>query len=564
MPSPASDEPTSDLSNKQSIYSYNDDNKEDSESGPASASDEYVEIPRKPASEYVAVSIFCVMIAIGGFIFGWDTGTISGFVKQTDWIDRFGIRRPDGTKYLSKIRTGLMVAIFNVGCGCGGLLFSRLGDKFGRRPALAMVTTVYVCGIVIQIASINKWYQYMIGRIVSGFGVGGIAVYAPMLISEVAPKHIRGALVSCHQLLVTMGIFLGNCTNYGTRKYHNSRQWRVPLGLCFAWAIIMIIAVGLVPESPRYLLQMGRQEDARRSLAKSNKVSPEDPAITQEVKNLQRALDAEHAGGPSRWMDLFRVKDKSLKRTLMGIFLQAFQQLSGINYFFYYGTSIFKSVGLEDPFETAIVFGVVNFFSTFFGLYFVEHFGRRRCLLWGSAGMTSCMVVFASVGVKRLKPHGENGPSSKGAGNCMIVFSCFFIFCFATTWAPIAHVVVAESFPLRVRAKGIALCNSANWTVNFLIGLFTPFIAGSIGFNYGYVFMGCLCASYFFVFFFVPETKGLTLEEIDALWDEGVLPWKSAKWIPPTKRGANYKEEEMVATDEEMHAEKKKKFSFKF
>lgn len=555
------EEQNSDISNKHSIYYYND-NKEDSESGRASSSDEYIEIPKKAASEYIAVSIFCLMIAIGGFILGWDTGTISGFVKQTDWVRRFGIRRLDGTYYLSKIRTGLLVAFFNVGCAIGGLLFSRLGDKYGRRPALLVVVVVYACGIVIQISSINKWYQYMIGRIVSGCGVGGISVYGPMLISEVAPKHIRGALVACHQLLITMGIFLAYCTNYGTRRYHNSRQWRIPLGLCFAWAITMIIAVVMVPESPRYLLQHGKVEDARRSLAKSNKVNAEDPSIAHEVKNLQSALEAEQAGGPSKWSDLFIVKNKSLYRTMMGFTIQALQQLAGINYFFYYGTSIFKSVGMEDPFETSIVFGTVNFFSTFFGLYFIEHFGRRRCLLWGSAGLVSCMVVFASVGVTRLKPHGKDGPSSKGAGNCMIVFSSFFIFCFACTWAPISHVVVAESFPLKFRAKGIALCNTANWTVAFLIGLFTPFITSAIGFNYGYVFMGCQCAAYFFVFFCVPETKGLTLEEIDALWEEGVLPWKSAKWIPPSKRNITYEEQAVVAADHEESDIKKKRFLF--
>ncbi|AJV01731.1 Hxt7p, partial [Saccharomyces cerevisiae YJM1388] len=181
-----------------------------------------VEIPKRPASAYVTVSIMCIMIAFGGFVFGWDTGTISGFVNQTDFIRRFGMQHKDGTYYLSKVRTGLIVAIFNIGCAIGGIILAKLGDMYGRKMGLIVVVVIYIIGIIIQIASINKWYQYFIGRIISGLGVGGIAVLSPMLISEVSPKHIRGTLVSCYQLMITLGIFLGYCTNYGTKTYTNS------------------------------------------------------------------------------------------------------------------------------------------------------------------------------------------------------------------------------------------------------------------------------------------------------------------------------------------------------
>lgn len=157
------------------------------------------------------------MVAFGGFVFGWDTGTISGFVNQTDFLRRFGQQRSDGTYYLSNVRTGLIVAIFNIGCAIGGITLSKLGDIWGRRLGLVTVVVVYTIGIVIQIASIDKWYQYFIGRIISGLGVGGIAVLSPMLISEVSPKQLRGTLVSCYQLMITCGIFLGYCTNYGTK-----------------------------------------------------------------------------------------------------------------------------------------------------------------------------------------------------------------------------------------------------------------------------------------------------------------------------------------------------------
>ncbi|MCO0638383.1 MFS transporter, partial [Lutimaribacter sp. EGI FJ00014] len=167
-------------------------------------------------------------------------------------------------------------------------------------------------------------------------------------------------------------------------------------------------------------------------------------------------------------------------------------------------------------------------------------YGRRRCLLWGAASMTACMVVFASVGVTRLWPNGKKNGSSKGAGNCMIVFTCFYLFCFATTWAPIPFVVNSETFPLRVKSKCMAIAQACNWIWGFLISFFTPFITGAINFYYGYVFMGCMVFAYFYVFFFVPETKGLSLEEVNDMYAEGVLPWKSASWVPVSKRGADY------------------------
>ena len=508
-----------------------------------------VDIPKKPASAYVTVSIFCLFIAFGGFVFGWDTGTISGFVAQTDFIRRLGQKRADGTHYLSKVRTGLVVSIFNIGCAIGGVILSKLGDVYGRKPGLIIVVVIYVVGIVIQIATIDKWYQYFIGRIISGLGVGGIAVLSPMLISEVSPKHMRGSLVSCYQLMITCGIFLGYCTNYGTKNYSNSVQWRVPLGLCFAWALFMIGGMTFVPESPRYLIEVGRVEEARRSIAISNKVSPDDPAVTFEVENVQAAVEAERLAGSASWGELFSTKTKIFQRLIMGIMIQSLQQLTGDNYFFYYGTIVFKAVGLEDSFETSIVIGVVNFFSTFVGIFLVGRFGRRTCLLWGAATMTACMVVFASVGVTRLWPHGKGNGSSKGAGNCMIVFTCFYIFCFATTWAPLAFVICSETFPLRVKAKCMALAQASNWIWGFLISFFTPFITGAINFNYGYVFMGCLCFSYFYVFFFVPETKGLTLEEVNTMWEEGVLPWKASQWVPPSRRGADYDADALMHDD---------------
>ncbi|SCU91814.1 LADA_0F12244g1_1 [Lachancea dasiensis] len=512
------------------------------------------QLASKGRGDFLFVSICCVMVAFGGFVFGWDTGTISGFVQQTDFKNRFGQINSSGERYLSNVRTGLMVSIFNIGCAIGGIVLGKVGEVYGRRLGLTIVVIIYAVGIVIQIASIDKWYQYFIGRIISGLGVGAITILSPMLISEVAPKHLRGTLVSCYQFMVTGGIFLGYCTNFGTKNYNNSVQWRVPLGLCFAWALFMIAGMSFVPESPRYLVEAGKLEEARRSLARANKAQLEDAVVTLELESIEANVEAEKMAGKAGWKELIVGKPQMLKRTLNGIVVMSLQQLTGDNYFFYYGTTIFKAVGLTDSFETSIVLGVVNFFSTSLSLYTVDRFGRRNCLIYGAMGMVACYVVYASVGVTRLYPEGADHPdvSSKGAGNVLIVFACFYIFCFATTWAPIAYVLISETYPLRVKGKAMSIASASNWMWGFLISFFTPFITSAINFYYGYVFMGCMIFAIFYVFFMVPETKGLTLEEVNEMYQEGVLPWRSTAWVPASRRGADYHAEDLQNDDQNL------------
>ncbi|CAI7440504.1 CRE_collapsed_G0048720.mRNA.1.CDS.1 [Saccharomyces cerevisiae] len=315
---------------------------------------------------------------------------------------------------------------------------------------------------------------------------------------------------------IIYGLGAGGCSVfvYGTRKYDNTAQWR-----------------------------------ARASIAKINKVSPEDPWVLKQADEINAGVLAQRELGEASWKELFSVKTKVLQRLITGILVQTFLQLTGENYFFFYGTTIFKSVGLTDGFETSIVLGTVNFFSTIIAVMVVDKIGRRKCLLFGAAGMMACMVIFASIGVKCLYPHGQDGPSSKGAGNAMIVFTCFYIFCFATTWAPVAYIVVAESFPSKVKSRAMSISTVCNWLWQFLIGFFTPFITGSIHFYYGYVFVGCLVAMFLYVFFFLPETIGLSLEEIQLLYEEGIKPWKSASWVPPSRRGISSEESKTEKKD---------------
>lgn len=496
-----------------------------------------IDVPQKGFKDYIAISIFCLLVAFGGFVFGFDTGTISGFVNFSDFKERFGQRKADGTPYLSNVRTGLMVSIFNVGCAVGGIFLSKIGDVWGRRIGLMFSMVIYVVGIIIQIASQHAWYQYFIGRIITGLAVGMVSVISPLFISEVSPKQIRGTLVCCYQLCITLGIFLGYCTTYGTKTYSDSRQWRIPLGLCFAWALLLVAGMMNMPESPRYLVEKHRIEDAKKSIARSNKIPEEDPFVYSEVELIQAGIEREALAGKASWKELITGKPKIFRRVIMGIMLQSLQQLTGDNYFFYYGTTIFQAVGMSDSFETSIVLGIVNFASTFVGIYLIEKLGRRLCLLVGSAAMFVCFIIYSLLGTQHLYKHGyENTLSNtyKPTGNAMIFITCLYIFFFASTWAGGVYCVISESYPLRIRSKAMSIATAANWLWGFLISFFTPFITSAIHFYYGFVFTGCLLFSFFYVYFCVYETKGLSLEEVDEMYASGVLPLKSSKWVPPS------------------------------
>lgn len=494
-------------------------------------------LSEKPKHAYLAISVFCFLVAFGGFVFGFDTGTISGFVNMSDFKTRFGQQHADGSYYLSNVRTGLMISIFNVGCAVGGIFLCKIADVYGRRMGIMVSMVIYVVGIIIQIASQHAWYQFFIGRLITGLAVGTVSVVSPLFISEVAPKQVRGTLVCCFQLCITMGIFLGYCVAYGTKKYTDSRQWRIPLGLCFLWALLLVAGMLNMPESPRYLVEKARIDDARKSIARSNKVNIEDPAVYTEIQLIQAGIDREAMAGSASWTELITGKPKILRRVIMGIMLQSLQQLTGDNYFFYYGTTIFKAVGMTDSFETSIVLGIVNFASTFVGIYVIEKLGRRLCLLTGSAAMFVCFIIYSLLGTQSLYKVGYSDDTSntrKPTGNAMIFISCLFIFFFASTWAGGVYCIISESYPLRIRSKAMSVATAANWMWGFLISFFTPFITSAIHFYYGFVFAGCLLFSFFYVYFFVAETKGLSLEEVDELYASNVTPWKSSGWVPPS------------------------------
>ncbi|KAJ9156377.1 Galactose transporter [Pleurostoma richardsiae] len=482
------------------------------------------------------VIIMGLLVSMGGFIFGYEGGAISGYTQMTDFRARFGNSYDNtGALTLDKVRTGCMVALLCAGCLVGSLISAPFADKFGRKYCIAAWNIIYIVGNIVQITATDKWYQVPIGRLIAGFGIGALSVLTPMYQSETAPRKARSVLVSAYQLFITLGIFTAYCINYGTEVINGPAQWRITMGCGFIAPTIMAIGMLFMRESPRWDFRRGNETEAAQTLALVSKVPVDHVEVQHELTEIRTKLEAENAGGEQKWYEIF-TGPAMLRRTLLGIALQALQQLTGANFFFYYGTQIFNAVGISNSYITSMILGAVNFGSTIVGLWIGSRFGRRICLIVAGFWMFACFMIFASLGSFVLypddNPNDPNARTNSGAGGAMIAFACLFIFGFATTWGPLVWAIVGEMFPSRYRARCMALCTASNWLWNFLISFFTPFITGAINYRYGYVFAACCFVGAVITFFFVIESQGRSLEEVDTMYVLGVVPWKSASWTP--------------------------------
>lgn len=393
-------------------------------------------------------------------MFGYESGQISGFQLMSDFLERFGELDENNQYVFSAVRSGTIVGLLSAGTLVGCLGSPLLADGLGRRYTISISAFFYIVGVIIEITSDTQWVQFAMGRFVAGLGIGALSTTVPMYQSESIPKAIRGAVVSSYQLLITLGIWTAYMINWGTEAtYSNSAQWRIPNGLSALWAILLGVSVLFMPESPRYAYRVGRVEEARKNMARLNGVPVDHPLINEEIREIEEKLIAERAGGDHPWYEIF-TGPRMLYRTLLGMVLQAGQQLTGANYFFYYGTSIFASVGLSNSYVTSIILGSVNVVATIAGLWIGQNCGRRKSLIYGAAWMCMCFLIFSFVGHYELY-HIAN--PSQSAGNVLIVFTCLFIVAFATTWGPMVWAVVGELYPARYRATCMALATSSNW-----------------------------------------------------------------------------------------------------
>ncbi|GAA6059048.1 hypothetical protein JCM10212_001273 [Sporobolomyces blumeae] len=468
-----------------------------------------------PRSNKMAIIMSC-FAAFGGFLYGYDTGNISG-VKEMPYFQRqMGNLQPDGTYALSSGDNSLITSILSAGTFVGALCASPLGNTLGRRFGIIAGLVLFCIGVGLQTGG-KDLAIFVVGRVFAGLGVGVTSCLVPMYQSECAPKHIRGMIVGAYQWMITIGLLIAAIVVDQTKDRNDLGSYAIPIGVQFAWAIILAGGLVLLPESPRWLISVGKDEKAQVALARILGVAPDSPVVAEEYAEIAAQIHHTRSLGSTSYLDCFKSTNRNRLRTFTGLGIQALQQLSGINFIFYYGTQFFKNAGLENPFVITIATNVVNVGMTVPGLLLVDRMGRRPLLLIGAAGMFVCHFIVAGVG------SGVSTDNQAGQ-NTLIAFVIFFIAFFAATWGPLAWVVTGEIYPTATRGKQMSMSTASNWLWNFGIGYATPYLVdkapGSAGLQSRVFFIwgGACVLCFLFTFFFVPETKGLSLEQVDILY----------------------------------------------
>lgn len=367
-------------------------------------------------------------------------------------------------------------------------------------------------------------------RFFAGLGVGIVSVLVPLYQSEMAPKWIRGTLVCAYQLAITSGLLLASIVNICTESLLHNNAFRIPLALQFVWAGGLLLGLILLPETPRYLIKRGLPAAAASSLSRLRRLDITHPALIEELAEIEANHEYELSLGSSTYREVFVGSPHLGRRLLTACGLQMLQQLSGCNFFFYYGTTFFQNLGINSPYVIQLVMNIVNFVSTIPGMFLVESLGRRRLLMIGATGMAVSQLLVAVIGTAL--------PSIRSAQIVLIFFVCCFLFFFASSWGPVAWVVTSEIYPLKVRAKSMSISIASNWILNFSIAYGTPYLVNT-GKGYAdlsakvfFIWGGFCVLAVIFVWCMVYETSKISLEQIDEMYERVDYAWNSKSFQP--------------------------------
>lgn len=445
-------------------------------------------------------------------------------------------------------------ATLSAGTFFGALLQAPISDYLGRQRSMIIWALSFTIGAIIQTATDTSIPQFIVGRIFAGLGVGALSGLCPLYLGETAPKAIRGMMVSGYQLLIIFGIFLSYGIGWASHNAEfSSASWRIPVGMQMLWGVLLIGLVTLLPESPRWNLQKGNLLKARETMASMRGFTlidtPEGPrgdaALEDELAEMEHFISTEREtfAGTNYLTAYARCfsRDKQLwRRTIQGMLVQTFQQLNGQNFYYYYGPVFFQSAAVAlNSYQIQFILGAVSLLATVPALITVEKMGRRSSLLVGSVGCATCAFIVAFVGRYSLAPDGTPPEaltsSQKSAGGAFIAFAVIHLVFFSTFWGPVPWIYLSESFPQNTRAKCISLGAASNWLWNFLLSWFSPGLNTQYGTFILLIFGSITYTAGVFVYFCLPEVKGLSLEQVDYMYESGAAnkAWTTSKWIPP-------------------------------
>lgn len=425
----------------------------------------------------------------GGLLFGLNMAGISGAVDMIK-----------GEFSLTDSGLGTVAALLTFGCLVGALFTGSFTEKYGRKNVMIFTAVVYIIS-AFGCALSESATILTILRILSGLAVGATSVVAPMYISEIAPAHNRGRLVSFNQFAITIGIVLAYIFDYLLLGLGDD-SWRYMLAVPGVFGIIFLVFLLVkFPESPRWLLAHGRKDEAIKVLTNIGGKA----LVNEELPEMERTLLAEQKKEKMSFGELF--KGKTGKIVLIGTLIAALQQITGINAVIMFSPDIFQAAGSvkSDSVMQAMIVGLVNFLMTIVALWLVDKRGRKTLLLWGAVGMIASLAYLTIEFAK---------PVQNGIG--VLVALLVYISFFAASFAPVMWVIISEIYPNRIKGLAMSFSTAVSWLCTFLTVYFAPVIQGSLGLSYLFGIFGVFSIiAFVFVKFWIPETKGKSLEQIE-------------------------------------------------
>ncbi|KAI1082800.1 general substrate transporter [Whalleya microplaca] len=470
-----------------------------------------------------------IVATVGGMLFGFDISSMSAIVITDQYIDYFN--NPSG------LIQGAIGSSLAAGSVVGSLMAGPISDKYGRRDSIMFGCLWWLIGTAVQVST-NGQGSLIAGRILNGVCVGITSSQVPVYLAEIAKRDSRGRIIIIQQLAIEWGILIMYFIGYGCSKIPGPASFRTAWGTQFIPCVVLMLGLPFLPRSPRWLAKVGREAEAIQTLADiqagGNK---DDPLVIAEWEEISTVLAAEREAVRG-WRKFFA--NGMWKRTLAGMSVQAWQQMSGANVIVYYIGYVFLMADLQGDINlisSGVQYALFIIFTTAM-FFFIDNTGRRTLLVYGSIGMAVChFVVGVLLGTYSVSvPEGVGGNANvvikvTGApAHGVIAFSYLLIIVYALTLAPVAWIYAAEVWSLGTRATGMAMAAVANWLFNFALGLFTPPAFLNIKYQVFIVF-GVLCiGAAIQAWFTYPETCGKTIEEIELLFAKGApLAWRTQK-----------------------------------
>ncbi|KAK8081219.1 general substrate transporter [Apiospora hydei] len=444
-----------------------------------------------------------LFLAIGGFLFGYDSGIITSTIALDTFRAYFSAP--------SETVTGGIVSAFQGGAILGTMFNMLFANRLGRRKTIFVGALVSVLGSSLQAGAVNMT-MLIIGRFVGGVAVGQLTSTIPMYASELSEAKHRGMLSGLLQLMLSWGFFVAQWLGYGCSFVSTQLSWRFPLAFQNIPGLVLISGIFFLQESPRWLLEKDRADDARRSLQRLRR-GLDQHLIDLEFREIRDVIVADRELGNVTWKSIV-TKPTWRKRLLLG----------GINVINYYGPSIYKILGISTQ-QSLLVIGISGALSIVYcsiGLLLLDRVGRIKPLLVSAAGLGAALLVNAVQAQYFLD--GESS-GNRNAHQLRSMVAMNFVFSlFYTPLGIISWVYPAEIFPVEARALGNAVTTFTNWAVNLIFAQFTPAALAAIGFRYFYVFFALNLVAFLCYWFFYPETKGRTLEQMDELFGDQMVP----------------------------------------